>query len=58
MSVELPARLDVLYQNVLAIEAYLVQLAAAVADTKRQIDELRADGPLYGPASADDRRKE
>jgi hypothetical protein len=52
---ELVTRLDKLAQNLLAIKAHLCQLTAAVvADTKRQLEELRAThtgqpAPSRGP---------
>jgi hypothetical protein len=48
---ELAARLAVLTQNVVAIETYMVRLADVVADTKRQLEELRTGRvvPAGGP---------
>jgi hypothetical protein len=37
---QLAPRLDVLAENVVAIEVHLAQLTAVVADTKRQIEEM------------------
>jgi ABC-type transporter Mla subunit MlaD len=46
LSKKLAAQLDVLARTVLALEAYLSQTRAVVADTKKLIEEVRAGRAL------------
>jgi hypothetical protein len=49
---ELAARLEVLAPNILALAVHVNQVAAVVADTKRQLDALRP--VAFSPGKSED----